>query len=96
MKNKAKKILKEVYGYNDFRKGQEQIINLIFSKKDTLGVMSTGAGKSICYQIPALIYPNLTIVISPLISLMKNQVDTLKYLGVSAGYLNSSLSKFLY
>ncbi|MGL5278768.1 MAG: DNA helicase RecQ [Cetobacterium sp.] len=93
MKTKAKELLKTIYGYENFRKGQDIIINNILSKKDTLGVMSTGGGKSICYQIPALIYPHLTIVISPLISLMKDQVDSLKYLGVRAGFLNSTLSK---
>jgi len=93
MKIKAKELLKTIYGYENFRKGQDIIINNILSKKDTLGVMSTGGGKSICYQIPALIYPHLTIVISPLISLMKDQVDSLKYLGVRAGFLNSTLSK---
>ena len=93
MKTKAKELLKTIYGYENFRKGQDIIINNILSKKDTLGVMSTGGGKSICYQIPALIYPHLTVVISPLISLMKDQVDSLKYLGVRAGFLNSTLSK---
>ena len=93
MKTKAKELLKTIYGYENFRKGQDIIINNILTKKDTLGVMSTGGGKSICYQIPALIYPHLTIVISPLISLMKDQVDSLKYLGVRAGFLNSTLSK---
>ena len=93
MKTKAKELLKTIYGYENFRKGQDVIINNILSKKDTLGVMSTGGGKSICYQIPALLYPHLTIVISPLISLMKDQVDSLKYLGVRAGFLNSTLSK---
>lgn len=93
MKTKAKELLKTIYGYENFRKGQDIIINNILSKKDTLGVMSTGGGKSICYQIPALIYPHLTVVVSPLISLMKDQVDSLKYLGVRAGFLNSTLSK---
>ncbi|MDX8335532.1 DNA helicase RecQ [Candidatus Cetobacterium colombiensis] len=93
MKTKAKELLKTIYGYDKFRKGQEIIINHILSKRDTLGVMSTGGGKSICYQIPALIYSDLTIVISPLISLMKDQVDSLKYLGIRAGFLNSTLSK---
>lgn len=93
MKTKAKELLKTIYGYDNFRKGQEIIINNALSKKDSLGVMSTGGGKSICYQIPALLYPHLTIVISPLISLMKDQVDSLKYLGVRAGFLNSTLTK---
>ena len=96
MKIKAKELLKTIYGYNNFRQGQEIIINNILSKKDTLGVMTTGGGKSICYQIPALLYSHLTIVISPLISLMKDQVDSLKYLGVKAGFLNSTLSKTEY
>ncbi|WP_297598053.1 DNA helicase RecQ [uncultured Cetobacterium sp.] len=93
MKLKAKQLLKTIYGYDNFRKGQGAIINSVLSKRDTLGVMSTGGGKSICYQIPALLYPHLTLVISPLISLMKDQVDSLKYLGVHAGFLNSTLSR---
>ncbi|MGL5000972.1 MAG: DNA helicase RecQ [Cetobacterium sp.] len=93
MKTKSKEILKKIYGYDNFRKGQEVIIDYALSKNDTLGVLPTGGGKSICYQIPALLNPNLTIVISPLISLMKDQVDSLKYVGVNAGVLNSTLSK---
>ena len=93
MKTKAKELLKTIYGYENFRKGQNIIIDNILTGKDTLGIMSTGGGKSICYQIPALLYPHLTIVISPLISLMKDQVDSLKYLGIRAGFLNSTLTK---
>lgn len=93
VKIKAKQLLKTIYGYDNFRRGQEIIIDLVLNGYDTLGIISTGGGKSICYQIPALIYPNLTIVISPLISLMKDQVDSLTYLGVHAGFLNSTLSK---
>ncbi|MGL5089027.1 MAG: DNA helicase RecQ [Cetobacterium sp.] len=93
MKTKSKELLKTIYGYNHFRKGQDIIIDYIISKNDTLGVLPTGGGKSICYQIPALLYPNLTIVISPLISLMKDQVDSLKYVGVRAGFLNSTLNR---
>ncbi|MGL5918284.1 MAG: DNA helicase RecQ [Cetobacterium sp.] len=93
MKSKANELLKNIYGYNYFRKGQEVIIDYTLSKHDVLGIMSTGSGKSICYQIPSLLYSGLTIVISPLISLMKDQVDSLKYLGVRASFLNSTLTK---
>ncbi|MGL5797185.1 MAG: DEAD/DEAH box helicase, partial [Cetobacterium sp.] len=89
MKSKANELLKNIYGYNYFRKGQEVIIDYTLSKHDVLGIMSTGSGKSICYQIPSLLYSDLTFVISPLISLMKDQVDSLKYLGVRASFLNS-------
>ena len=93
MKREALKLLKQIYGYDSFRKGQGHIISSVLSKRDTLGVMSTGGGKSICYQIPALIFSGVTLVISPLISLMKDQVDALKILGVNSLYLNSTLSK---
>ena len=93
MRTEAKRILREVYGYSSFRKGQAYIIDDVLSGRDTLGVMSTGGGKSICYQIPAMIYSGVTLVISPLISLMKDQVDALKVLGVNGVYLNSTLSR---
>ena len=93
MKKEAKRLLKEIYGYEDFRKGQEIIVNSVLNRRDTLGIMSTGGGKSICYQIPALLFKGLTIVISPLISLMKDQVDSLRVLGVKSVYINSTLSK---
>lgn len=85
-------LLKKYYGYDSFRKGQEKIINHILSGRDISAVMPTGAGKSICYQIPALAFDGITIVISPLISLMQDQVRTLISMGVRAAYLNSSLS----
>ncbi|MFR4519725.1 MAG: DEAD/DEAH box helicase, partial [Fusobacterium sp.] len=93
MKREALKLLKQIYGYDSFRKGQSHIISSVLNRRDTLGVMSTGGGKSICYQIPALIFPGITLVISPLISLMKDQVDALKILGVNSLYINSTLTK---
>ena len=89
-------ILSRYYGYSSFRKGQENIINSILNKKDVLAIMPTGGGKSICYQVPALCLDDLTIVISPLISLMKDQVDALKAMGIEAAFINSSLSQAEY
>lgn len=91
MNKKIYSILDKVFGYKSFRPQQLDIINNILDKKDTLAVMPTGAGKSICYQIPALIFDGLTIVVSPLISLMKDQVEQLTENGVKAVYLNSTL-----
>lgn len=92
MNEKLLEILSKYYGYTNFRKGQESIINSILSEKDVLAIMPTGGGKSICYQLPALILDGMTIVISPLISLMKDQVDALKTMGINAAFINSSLS----
>ncbi|WP_062349940.1 DNA helicase RecQ [Bacillus kwashiorkori] len=89
---KAKNLLQTFFGYDSFRIGQEKIIEQILAGKDTLGIMPTGGGKSITYQIPALMFPGITLVISPLISLMKDQVDALQSIGVSATFINSSLT----
>lgn len=86
------RILEKYYGYKSFRTGQQQVIESILRGEDVLTIMSTGSGKSICYQVPALILPGLTIVISPLISLMKDQVDAMKEMGIPCNYINSSLS----
>ncbi|WML51054.1 DNA helicase RecQ [Neobacillus sp. PS3-12] len=92
MVDQARQILQTYFGYSSFRKGQEQAIQSVISKKNTICVMPTGGGKSICYQVPALVLPGTTIVISPLISLMKDQVDTLIQVGVPAAFINSSLT----
>ncbi|MTI65062.1 MAG: DNA helicase RecQ [Firmicutes bacterium] len=85
-------ILNEYFGFDNFRKGQKEIIDGILNKRDSLGIMPTSGGKSLCYQIPALINKGVTLVISPLISLMKDQVDALRELGISATYINSTQS----
>lgn len=85
-------VLKEYFGHDSYRAGQEQIVDSLLSGKDVLCIMPTGAGKSVCYQVPALIFDGVTIVVSPLISLMKDQVGSLVQSGVAAAYINSSLS----
>lgn len=84
--------LRDYFGYNEFRSGQAEIIDSLTSHKDTLAVMPTGAGKSLCYQIPALMFPGVTLVVSPLISLMHDQVTALCQSGVRAAYINSTLT----
>ena len=90
LKTTALHTLRSVFGYQSFRKGQEEVIHAALSGQDALVVMATGNGKSLCYQIPALCFPGLTLVISPLISLMKDQVDQLQANGIEADFLNSS------
>ena len=87
---KSLQVLKDVFGYTTFRPGQEKVIDLVLKGKNVLAVMPTGAGKSMCYQIPALVNSGLTLVISPLISLMKDQIDSLKQNGFNAAALNSA------
>src|SRR5580658_5761704 len=89
--DRAADVLRNVFGYESFRGLQEQVIGHVLAGGDALVLMPTGGGKSLCYQIPALVRPGLGVVVSPLIALMKDQVDALRQLGVRAAYLNSSL-----
>ena len=93
MKNRKKDVLRKVFGYDSFRTGQEEIVDNILLGRDVCGIMPTGAGKSICYQLPALLLPGITIVVSPLISLMIDQVKALNEAGVHAAYINSALTE---
>ncbi|MBS3977929.1 MAG: DNA helicase RecQ [Syntrophomonadaceae bacterium] len=92
MQNKLK-VLKQYFGYDHFREGQEQLIDSILTGRDALGIMPTGSGKSMCFQVPAMIFTGITLVISPLISLMKDQVNALIQAGIRAAYINSSLTE---
>ena len=89
----AEQVLRDTFGYQQFRPGQQTIINAAIAGRDCLVVMPTGGGKSLCYQIPALVMDGLTLVVSPLISLMKDQVDQLQANGVSAACLNSTQNR---
>ncbi|MBE6086117.1 MAG: DNA helicase RecQ [Selenomonas ruminantium] len=88
----AQNLLRKYYGYPDFRPAQKPVVKSLLQGSDTLAIMPTGAGKSICFQLPALVFPGITLVISPLISLMKDQVDALAEQGVPATYINSQLT----
>ena len=89
-------VLQQYFGYDTFRKGQAELIGAILSGRDILGIMPTGAGKSVCYQVPAMLLPGLTVVISPLISLMHDQVRAQRENGIPAAYLNSALDEMTY
>src|SRR3954469_9867375 len=91
-KEKLHHALKHFFGYDEFRLTQLPIIESVLNSEDTLAIMPTGAGKSICYQLPAMLLPGITIVVSPLIALMKDQVDALVANGIYAAFLNSSQS----
>ena len=93
LENRMRAALKDVFGYDDFRPGQYEIARRLLEGGDALAVMPTGAGKSICYQLPALLLPGVTVVVSPLISLMRDQVQALVQMGVRAAYINSSLTE---
>src|SRR3954471_21460377 len=88
----ARRTLKKVFGLDEFRPGQEAIIASVLERRDTVGIMPTGAGKSLCYQIPALLLHGTTLVVSPLISLMKDQTDKLVEMGLAVSAVNSTLT----
>lgn len=91
---KMNDLLKQYFGYDEFRPGQKEIIQKVIDQENVLGIMPTGSGKSICYQLPALLLDGLTVVVSPLISLMKDQVDAANQLGIPATFINSSLDGY--
>ncbi len=90
--DEARQVLRRSFGYDAFRAGQELAVSSVLERRDTLVILPTGGGKSVCYQVPALLLPGLTVVISPLISLMKDQVDALNARGLPAAFINSTLS----
>jgi len=85
--------LKQYFGYDAFRGEQESVVHTILNRKSAFVIMPTGAGKSLCYQLPAILMEGTALVVSPLIALMKNQVDQMQALGIEAGFLNSSMNK---
>ena len=86
-------VLRQYFGFSSFREGQQTLIDAVLAGRDVLGVMPTGGGKSLCYELPALLLPGLTLVISPLISLMQDQVKGLNAAGIHAAFINSSLTE---
>src|SRR6188508_507888 len=90
--NDAKQILQTAFGFPDFREGQQGVIDRLLAGKSVLAIFPTGAGKSLCYQLPALMLDGVTLVISPLIALMKDQVDALTARGIPATFINSTLT----
>ena len=90
--DEARAALKRYFGYDAFRPGQERLVRAVLEGRDALGVMPTGAGKSVCYQVPALVLPGITFVVSPLVSLMGDQVRALKEAGARPSFLNATLT----
>jgi ATP-dependent DNA helicase RecQ len=90
--SQALQLLNNTFGFQEFRAGQEEIVGAILARRDVLAVMPTGSGKSLCYQLPGLLLPGMTLVVSPLIALMKDQVEALERRGIPAGFVNSTLS----
>src|ERR1700704_2470388 len=88
-----RRVLKDVFGFEDFRPGQEAVMTMLLAGRPVLAVMPTGAGKSLCYQVPALVLGGLTIVVSPLVALMRDQVAALRLAGVAADTINSSIDR---
>src|SRR3989442_14054342 len=86
--------LKQHFGYQEFRKGQEAIVRSVLSGRPTIAILPTGGGKSLCYQLPAMLLEGTTVVVSPLLALMKDQVDALRARGIAATFVNSSLNEY--
>ncbi len=93
MINQAEEILKHTFGYANFRGQQKEVIETVLAGQDALVLMPTGGGKSLCYQIPGMVREGMTIVVSPLIALMQDQVSALQQLGIKAAFINSTLSR---
>jgi ATP-dependent DNA helicase RecQ len=88
-RNSKRQILKDIFGFDDFRRGQEEVVDALLAGRSVLTVMPTGSGKSLCYQVPALVLGGLTLVVSPLVALMQDQVSALRLAGVAADTINS-------